>query len=115
MEIFVRHNDRECGPFSLREIQAKIEASIFQRSDHAQIAGFDQWKTLETVLSAESLLETAYTLHDRACDVKSAIQVYNDILAIYPETQEAYWAKEQLGMIKRMTPSERHRLRGRTS
>jgi DnaJ-domain-containing protein 1 len=107
MEIFVRRNDQEFGPFSVREIRAKIEAGIFQRWDHARIAGFDEWKTLDTFLSLGSLLETAYTLHYHACDLDSAIEMYNDIVSIHPETQEAYWAKEQLGMIKRMTPSER--------
>ena len=109
----MRHNSQEFGPFSLKDTRAKVEAGIFQQSDHARIAGVDQreWKTLGAVLSAESLLEAAYTLRYRVCDVDGAIEVYNDIHSIHPQTQEAHFAQEQLRVIKRMTTSERLRLR----
>jgi len=113
METFVSHNDQEFGPFSLADIRAKIEAGDLSTRDNARIAGLSDWKwiRLHDLLSAAFLLETAYALHYRASDVESAIQVYNDILSTHPETQEAYWAKEQLGMIKRITPSERRHLK----
>jgi hypothetical protein len=49
MEIHIAHNGQRLGPFSLAEVQGKIDASELQRTDLAWTDGKPDWVSLEKI------------------------------------------------------------------
>src|SRR5580765_939918 len=55
MNILVRKNNQERGPYTEAELQERLKSGIFSGSDLGQIEGESEWKPLSEILLASVL------------------------------------------------------------